>query len=403
MLSQILAIKLHQPLLPPNTVFRPRLIEQLDKASHCRLILISAAAGFGKTTLISEWIKCSSKTAAWLSLDSDHSDPSVFLTYLIASVQSVSLDIGKGLISAVQSPEAPPSEYIITNLINEISETSISFILVLDDYHILDSAEIDNIITFLIKNIPPNLRIVISTREDPQLPIAGLRGKGELFELRIKDLRFTKGEISVFLNKQMDLDLSENNLSALETRTEGWITGLQLAAISMQGNKDTAGFINSFTGSHRFILDYLIEEVLNQQPEYLQSFLLRTSILERMSAPLCDAVLKDPSKPSVEILKNLETSNMFIIALDNERKWYRYHHLFADLLKHSLMNSSDLLLNEADINELHSRAGKWYEDNGYYIEAFQHTALAEDIDSIINLIETQRHILEFQKHSSSYT
>src|SRR5512143_2947346 len=264
-----------------------------------------------------------------------------------------------------------------------------SFILVLDDYHIIDSQQVDEALVFLVEHLPQQMHLVIATREDPRLPLARLRARGELTELRAADLRFTSAEAAEFLNRVMGLGLSAEDITALEARTEGWIAGLQLAALSMQGHKDASGFIKSFTGSHRFVLDYLVEEVLGQQPEGIQTFLLRTSILDRLCGPLCDAVSCNPSVPGQETLERIEQANLFIVPLDNERRWYRYHHLFADLLRQRLQQSFAASSGDAEkrVDELHIRASRWYEDNGLGLEAFQHAAAGHDIERAERLIE----------------
>ena len=283
------------------------------------------------------------------------------------------------MLGALQSPQPPPIESILTTLLNEITTIPDNFILVLDDYHVIDSKPVDNALTFMIEHLPPQMHLVIATREDPHLPLARLRARGQLTELRAADLRFTPAEAAEFLNRVMGLNLSAEDIAALENRTEGWIAGLQLAAISMQGHKDTASFIKSFTGSHHFVLDYLLEEVLQKQSESVQTFLLRTSILNRLCGPLCDAVLLDPSVSGQETLEYLEHANLFIVPLDNERRWYRYHHLFADLLRQRLHQSTASSAGEG-VAELHNRASQWYEDNGLEIEAFQHAAAANDVE-----------------------
>ena len=247
------------------------------------------------------------------------------------------------MLGVLQSPQPPPIESILTILLNEITTIPDNFILVLDDYHVIDAKPVDNALTFLLEHLPPQMHLVIATREDPHLPLARLRARGQLTELRAADLRFTPSEAAEFLNQVMGLNLSAEDIAALETRTEGWIAGLQLAALSMQGHKDATSFIKSFTGSHHFVLDYLVEEVLQRQSESVQTFLLRTSILDRLCGPLCDAVLLDPSASGQETLEYLEHANLFIVPLDNERRWYRYHHLFADFLRQRLHQSSRLI------------------------------------------------------------
>src|SRR6266498_839736 len=335
----ILATKLYIPPPRPKVVLRTHLIEQLNEGLHHKLNLISAPAGFGKSTLLSEWIDGCERPVAWLSLDEGDNDPTRFLTYLIAALQTIATNIGEGILSVLQSPQPPPIELILTALLNEITTVSDNFILVLDDYHVVDANPIENALTFLLEHLPPQMHVVIATREDPQLPLARLRARDQLTELRVTDLRFTPSEASELLNQVMGLHLSAEDIAALETRTEGWISGLQLAAISMQGHKDATSFIQSFTCSHHFLMDYLVEEVLQQQPESIQTFFLRTSILDRMCASLCDALLLDSSASGQKTLEYIEQANLFIIPLDNERRWYRYHHLFADLLRQRLQQS----------------------------------------------------------------
>ena len=388
--TPILATKLYIPPSRPKLVFRPRLIERLNEGlqSAQSVTLISAPAGFGKTTLVSEWIADFTRPVAWLSLDEGDNDPARFLTYLIAALQTVASGIGESILGVLQSPQPPPPESILTALLNEISAIPDPFVLVLDDYHVIDAKPVDSALGFLLEHLPPQMHLVITTREDPQFPLARLRAKGQLTELRVTDLRFTDSEAAEFLNQVMELRLSEEDIRALEARTEGWIAGLQLAAISMQGHKDATGFIKSFTGSHYFVMDYLVEEVLGQQSESIQAFLLRTSILDRMCGSLCDAVLLDPSTSGQETLEVLEHANLFLIPLDNERRWYRYHHLFRDLLRQrlqqSIVSSGD---GESRMKELHLRASQWYEDHDLVMEAFHHAAAASDIDRAERLIE----------------
>src|SRR5438034_1741305 len=259
--TPILATKLYIPPLRPNVVSRPRLIERLNEGLLRKLTLISAPAGFGKTTLISAWVKGIERPTAWLSLDEGENDPARFLTYLVAALQTIAATIGKGVLGVLQSPQPPPIEAILTALLNEITTLPDPFVLVLDDYHLIDAKPVDLALTFLIEHLPPQMHLVIATREDPPLPLARLRAQGRLTELRAADLRFLAAESAEFLNAVMGLNLSAADITALEDRTEGWIAGLQLAALSMQGQKDVTGFIQSFTGSHHFVLDYLIEEV----------------------------------------------------------------------------------------------------------------------------------------------
>jgi len=395
--TPILATKLYIPPLRPNVVLRPRLIERLNEGLQRKLILISAPAGFGKTTLVSEWVLGGNRPTAWLSLDEGENDPARFLTYLVAALQTIAANIGEGVSGVLQSPQPPPTEAILTALLNDIASIKDHFVLVLDDYHVLDAKAVDHAFTYLVEHLPPHMHLVIATREDPPLPLARLRVGGHLTELRVADLRFTHAEAAGFLNEAMGLNLETPDITALETRTEGWIAGLQLAAISLQGQHDATNFITSFTGSHHFVMDYLVEEVLQQQPESMQHFLLCTSILDRLCGPLCDAVLLAPTAIGQATLESIEQANLFIIPLDNERRWYRYHHLFADLLRQRLHQSIALSPGEAEnqVNELHVRASIWYEEHGLEIEAFQHAAAAKDIERAERLIEGKGMPLHF--------
>ena len=381
MATSILATKLYIPPHRSKIVLRPRLIERLNEGMHRKLTLISAPAGFGKTTLVSEWIAGCGRTVTWLSLDEGDNDPTRFLTYLVAALQTIAANIGKGVLVILQSPQPPPIESILITLLNEITTISDSFILVLDDYHVINSKPVDKALAFLLEHLPPQMHLVIASREDPHLPLARLRARGQLTELRTADLRFTPSEAADFLNEVMGLDLSAEDIAALETRTEGWIAGLQLAAISMRGHKDAVSFIKSFTGSHHFVLDYLVEEVLQQQSEDVQAFLLRTSILDRMCGPLCEAVLRTPVGSGQETLEYLERANLFIIPLDSERHWYRYHHLFGDLLRQRLGKPKEFA-------EFHLRASRWHEENGDLGAAFHHAIAAGDFVRAAGLAET---------------
>jgi LuxR family maltose regulon positive regulatory protein len=390
--APILATKLYIPPPRPNLVLRPRLIERLNEglSASRKLTLISAPAGFGKTTLVSEWVSGCDQKVAWLSLDEEDNDPARFLAYLISALQTLVLsniegiatNVGAGALAALQSPQPPPTESILTTLVNEINTFPDNFILVLDDYHVIDSKPVDQALTFLLKHLPPQMHLVITTREDPHLPLVRLRARGQMTELRAADLRFTPAEAADFLNQVMSLNLAEEDIAALEIRTEGWIAGLQLAAISMQGHQDTASFIKSFTGSHHFVLDYLIEEVLQHQSESVQTFLLRTSILDRLCGPLCDAVLGSPSVSGQETLENLQRANLFIVPLDNERRWYRYHHLFAELLRQMLQQT-----HPEQIPTLHQRASEWYAQKDLPSDAIHHSIAAEDFERAADLAE----------------
>ncbi|HET9907136.1 MAG TPA: tetratricopeptide repeat protein, partial [Anaerolineales bacterium] len=378
----MLATKLYIPPPRPGVVSRPRLIERLDNglAKGSRLMLISASAGFGKTTLVSEWVANCEQPIAWLSLDEGDSDPVRFISYLITALQTIRAGLGEGLLAALQSHQPPSTEAVLTALLNEIVTVSNDFLFVLDDYHVIDSRSVDETLSFLIEHQPPQMHLVIATREDPTLPLARLRARGQLTELRATDLRFTPAETAEFLNRLMGLNLSDGDIVALETHTEGWIAGLQLAALSMQGREDIASFIQAFTGSHRFVLDYLAEEVLQRQPEHIRSFLLQTSVLDRFCVSLCDAVTT--REDAKEILDTLERRNLFLIPLDDQRQWYRYHHLFAEVLQTHLLETQP-----EQVSILHQQASAWYEQNGLQSDAIRHALVAKDFERAADLIE----------------
>ncbi len=385
MATAILATKLYIPPIRPQLVQRRRLIERLNEGlfSSRKLAIISAPAGFGKTTLVSEWVAGCKRRAAWLSLDEGDNDLIRFLTYFIAALQTIDPNIGAEGLRMLQSNQSPPTETVLTILLNEIAALPEPAILVLDDFHEIEDKAVGSALSFFLEHLPPQLHLVITTREDPNLPLARLRARDQMTGLRATDLRFTQAEAAEFLNQVMGLSLSAQDIAALEARTEGWIAGLQLAAISMQGNKDTGSFIKSFTGSHHFVLDYLVEEVLHQQSKRVQKFLLCTSILDRMCGALCNAVLSDSSVSGQETLEHLEHTNLFITPLDNERHWYRYHHLFGSILRQRLGQS----LTTEEIAGYHLRASEWYEKNSDPTQAFQHASAAGDFGRAARLAE----------------
>ncbi len=378
----ILATKLYIPPPRPGIVPRPHLIERLDEglAKGGRLTLVSAPAGFGKTTLVSEWMASCGRPVAWLSLDEGDSEPVRFITYLIAALRTIKEGIGDSILIALQSHQPPSNEVILTNLLNEINTISGKFIFVLDDYHAINSKAVDDALSFILVHQPPQIHLVIASREDPSLPLARLRVQGQLSELRAADLRFTLAEVADFLNELMGLTLTADGIAALEAHTEGWIAGLQLVALSMQGREDSACFIQAFTGSHRYVLDYLVEEVLQQQPEPIRNFLLQTSILDRFCAPLCNVVTK--REDGKAMLDTLERSNLFLIPLDDKRQWYRYHRLFADVLQTYLLEAQP-----DRVTALHSRASTWYEWNGSRSDAIRHALAAQDFERTADLVE----------------
>ncbi len=375
-------------------VLRPRLMERLNEGLHRKLTLISAPAGSGKSTLVSAWATSNpgGRKVAWLSLDEEDSDPARFLTYLMAALRTVAPDMGERLLSMLQSSQSsqpPQVEVVLTSLLNEIATLSADSVLVMDDYHVIDNAAIDRAITFVLDHLPPHMHLVIASREDPQLPLARLRARGQLAELRAADLRFTPSETAAFFNQAMGLNLSEDDIGALERRTEGWIAGLQLAALSMRGREeqDIPAFIRAFAGDHRYIVDYLVEEVLQHQPENIRSFLLQISILDRLSGSLCDAVTGQEGS-NIQLMA-LERGNFFVVPLDDKRQWYRYHHLFAEVLHTHLIAETAETTDQVSI--LHRRASEWYEHNGSapdaMASAIRHALAARDFERAANLVE----------------
>jgi LuxR family maltose regulon positive regulatory protein len=380
MLTPILATKLYTPTPRRNVVLRSRLIEQLNEGLDRKLSLVSAPAGFGKTTLLAQWLSESGTPAAWLSLDEGDNDPARFLAYLVAALQTIAASLGERVLDLLQSSQPPPPEAILTALLNDLTTIPGQFVLVLDDYHVLDVQSIDQALIFLLDHLPPQMHVVIVTREDPQLPLARFRARGQLTEVRSADLRFTASEAAAFLTQVMGLTLSAADIARLSERTEGWIAGLQLAALSMQGNQDVSGFIRTFAGDHRYIVDYLVEEVLQRQPEPVRRFLLQTAILDRLNGPLCDAVTGQEDGNTR--LEALERGNFFVIPLDDQRQWYRYHHLFAEVL------STHLLAEQPDqVSTLHRRASEWYEQHGSAADAIRHALAAKDFERAAKLIE----------------
>jgi LuxR family maltose regulon positive regulatory protein len=401
----LLATKLHLPPLRPQRVSRPRLIQRLDDGLRLRrrLTLISAPAGFGKTTLLSEWVYHSHACVAWVSLDAGDNDLTLFLSYIVAAIETLHPGAVNDSLALLRPAQALRTESILTALVNDLARIADTFTLVLDDYYLIEARAVHDALAFLIDHAPPCLRFIIASRIDPPLPLSRLRARDQLAELRAADLLFTLDEAAAFLNDVMGLELSREDVAALEERTEGWIAGLQMAALSMQGRPDPSTFVRAFTGSNRFVMDYLVDEVLDRQPPAIQDFLLKTSILDRLSAPLCDAVLRkgdeetgrtgdspvssSPILPfsatsSQTILEGLERANLFLVPLDDERHWYRYHHLFAELLRSRLKQDS-----AAELPALHRRASEWCESNGLISEAVSYALDAGDVERVARLVE----------------
>ncbi len=381
--DSLVTTKLRPSQARPKLVARQRLTARLEREPGRKLTLISAPAGFGKTTLLVEWLReraGGEGSVAWLSLDEGDNDPTRFLSYLVAALGTVQEGMGEGVLSALRSPEPPHIEAITVALINELAALLEELTLVLDDYHVIDSEPVHGVVSFLLEHLPPNAHLVISSRIDPPLPLVRLRARNQMMELDAADLSFTPEEAAAFLNSVMGLDLSAEEVAALEERTEGWIAGLQLAALSMRDRNDISGFLQAFSGSHRDVLDYLAEEVLDRQPGQVREFLLQTSVADHLSGALCDA-LTGRSDGQV-MLERMESDNLFVVALDDERRWYRYHHLFADFLRGHLKRERP-----ERVKELHLRAASWYERNGWASEAVGHALAAEDYERAADLVE----------------
>jgi LuxR family maltose regulon positive regulatory protein len=428
--APLLATKLYAPAIRPGQIRRPRLTERLNEALRSKLTLIAAPAGFGKTTLVSEWLSSNDERrmmndepgshrssfiahrfqAAWVSLDRSDNDPPQFWTYVIAALDGLRPGIGASTLALLRALQPAPIEAVLTPLLNAISALPADAVLVLDDYHVIDAPPIHKALVFLLDHLPPRLHLIIATRTDPPLPLTRLRARGQLTELRAVDLRFTPEEAAAFLLEARGIALAGDQIAALDAHTEGWIAGLQLAALAMRDHSDVDHFITAFTGSNRFVVDYLADEVVDRLPAHLRSFLLQTAILDRMCGPLCDAVLgitmnderttmsratSDAVSSLIAhrssfgdsysqlILDELEHTNLFLVALDDKRQWYRYHHLFAEVLRHRL--SSDA--STSAVAALHRRAAEWFEQQGWMAEAIRHAFLAHDLDRVARLIE----------------
>jgi LuxR family maltose regulon positive regulatory protein len=382
MAGPLLETKLHIPRWRRSLVARPRLSERLSRGAESALTLVSAPAGFGKTTLLAEWLAVAAaggRSVAWLSLDQRDNDPALFWTYLVAALNTGAPAIGAGALALLRPPQ-PSNEAALVALINDLDAISDDVVLVLDDYHVIDARDVQDGMAFLLEHLPPQIHLVIASRTDPPLPLARLRGRGELAEIRAADLRFTPGEAAAYLNEVMGLVLTAADVAALEGRTEGWIAALQLAALSMQGREDTAAFIDGFAGDDRYIVDFLAEEILQRQPGHVQHFLLQTSILDRLSGPLCDAVTGQHGGKAK--LAALERGNLFLVPLDDRRQWYRYHQLFADVLHARLLDEQP-----DDVPGLHRRASGWLQQNGDPSEAIRHALAAGDFGRAADLVE----------------
>jgi LuxR family transcriptional regulator, maltose regulon positive regulatory protein len=402
--NQLLATKFYTPVTSQFVIPRPRLTDLLNgsiQRESTKLVLVSAPAGFGKTTLLATWLKSLPKNRppiAWVSLDEEDNDPIRFWKYVFTALDICQPGLCTPLLTFLQSQQAPRLHYVLTAFMNTLTAHTDSLLLVLDDYHMITEQAIHTSFTYLLEHLPPQLSLILSTRSDPPLPLARLRGRGQVLEIRTEQLRCTEEETTTFLTQTMGLSLSPSEIRAVEARTEGWIAGLQMAALSMQGCTDPTKILHEFSGSQRYILDYLTDEVLQQQPEAIQTFLLRTSILERLCASLCDHVLAESG--SQQVLEHLERANLFIVPLDAQRQWYRYHHLFAEALRYRLEQTR-----AEELHTLHLCASQWYVGHGHLDEAVQHAINAQEWSWAADLIEQAPappiwgfNVLEKQRH-----
>src|SRR6266545_2407062 len=376
----LVATKLQVPMLRPDLLARGRLIDSLNQAAARELVLVSTPAGFGKTTLLADWAGIHGRPVAWLALDAGDNDPMRFWRYVVGAVDRVHAGIGDRVLPLLAAPVQPTLEAVVAVLVNELVAHPGEFWLILDDYHVVESRPVQDSLALLLERLPPHAHVVIATRSDPPLPLPRLRARGQLAELRAADLRFTADEVGAVLREVWGLDLPADSVAALAARTEGWVSGLQLAALSLRGAADPARLVEEFTGSHRFVLDYLTEEVLERQSDEVKTFLLDTSVLDRLTGPLCDAVTG--RRDGQQMLEDLESANLFLVPLDEQRRWYRYHHLFADLLRARLHPTDP-----GRVPQLHRRAAGWAEDHGLIEDAVRRALAAGDDAWAARLVE----------------
>jgi LuxR family maltose regulon positive regulatory protein len=382
----LIRTKLRPPFIRTRIVPRPRLQEQIAQGLCGPLTLITAPAGFGKTTLVASCVSNCGMSVAWFSLDKNDNQAGRFLNYLVASLQEVDNTIGSEAAQMVIEPQQAPPEAVLTSLINDLDSAGREIALVLDDYHLISSQAVHSAVAFLLDHCPKTFHLVIASRSDPLLPVVRLRARGQLVELRAADISFTEPEATQFLNNVMGLRLDARSVALLEERTEGWISGLQMAALSLRGRdpERVEGFIQEFAGTNRFIMDFMLEEVLSRESEVVQTFLLQTSILSRLSGPLCDAVTGGQN--GREVLEMLESRNLFVMPLDDNRNWYRYHHLFADLLQARLYQSG-----HESVTQLLARAAKWCEQEGQVADAVGYALAGQDYRLAADLISRYWH------------
>ncbi len=401
MTRPVLATKLHVPRLRRDLVARPRLVERLEQGAEARLVLVSAPAGFGKTTLLAAWLHegtaATTRCVAWLSLDAADNEPPSFWTYVVTALHDAWPGAETASLLELLTDAPFPTELVLTTLLNTLAAGPEDVWLVLDDYHLVGNPQVGLGVAFLLDHLPPNAHVVLSTRADPDLPLPRWRARRELVEIRAVDLRFTADETSAYLTGAIGHELTAEDIEVLDERTEGWIAALQLAALSLQGRADVRGFLTRFAGDDRYIVDYLIEEVLTHQPDAVRNFLMESAVLDRLTGPLCDAVTGRDDGSAM--LLALERANLFLVALDDQREWYRYHHLFADVLRARLLSDQP-----GRVPLLHQRASQWYETRDLTEEAITHALAARDFDRAAHLMERavsaiRRHRQEATMHS----
>ena len=366
----------------------------MEQGAQRKLTLLSAPAGFGKTTLVSEWLAARGRRAAWLSLDADDRDPPRFLAHLVAALQTVAPDVGQGVAQALGAPQVPPVPWLLAELLNDLAAAPDDVLAVLDDLHAVEGVAIPEALGYLLDHLPPHVHLVLTTREDPPLRLGMLRARDQLIEIRAADLRFRHEEAAAFLEGGVGAPLSAEAVATLEARTEGWIAGLQLAALSLRGRDDVSDFLRSFAGDHRYVVDYLVEEVLDRQPADVRRFLLETAILDRLTGGLCDALTG--RHDSAALLDALERANLFLVPLDDTRRWYRYHQLFADVLRAHLAQEGE------DVAALHARASTWFETQGELEDAVRHALEAEDPERAARLVEVAWRAMDSTFRSSAW-
>lgn len=385
----LLRTKLNRPRLTTDLIPRAGLLERLNRGIQHLATLVSAPAGFGKTTLLGQWLDQASYPAAWLSLDPSDSDLVVFLSYFIAAIRTLFPEACPTTHSLLAAPQTPPLDYLSTTLINEIADLPDAFLLVLDDYHHIEHQDVHQLVAALLQHPPHQMHLVLATRQDPPFSLARLRATQKITELRSGDMRFTTGEVQSYLKNHLGADVSPDTVAVLAERTEGWAVGLSFACLALRDQDDMAGFLERFRGTQRYLMEYLVDEVLSRQPGPIQTFLLRTSILDRFCAPLCDAILDGPSSSSRDILDRLERADLFLVPLDQQSEWFRYHHLFKELLLHKLKAETS----EAQLAALHTSASDWLEQNGFADEAINHALAAGDMDRAAQVVARQRYDL----------